>query len=407
MERQKHSRYILPRPQFGNGRNSSHPIWFKGICAPFYWCQSKPYELLKDMIDLQVNNKNKHVFERRWEGQHTEWIIFHGACYYGRLDIVEYMLSIPFIGINNNKNNIHQTLLLSAIWGNQIAVVRRLVEHPSINVNKRGNYGMFPLEIAVSKGYLEIVKLLLAHPKILINQRTKQEFLTDLGRCLEYEADPNTYTCIDLASMRENIDILQLLLEKGAEQSNVLYHASRIGMEENVRYLLNQPQITKKQGCLYAAVSGGHFWTVIELLKDDFYKDNKTEHGDLEYMAALEEVLDMRIYECLHEYILPSPSTDFFNRKICAYELMNYHTKQQARYLTEINLFAGLPWLPYDILRNIYKMTRYVHPKFEDPKFRSLWRKATKNVLNKRVECFEPDIDDKGLPEFPRYAFIE
>lgn len=401
MDRPKHSRYILPRPQFRRGLDSAQPTWYKGICAPFYWCQSKPFEFLKDIIDT----KKRYVDPLDLaHGQYTEWIIFHGACYYGRLDIVEYMLSIPFLGINNNRNNIHQTVLLSAIWGNQIEVVKRLLEHPLINVNKRGNYGMFPLELAVSRGYPEIVKLLLAHPKILINQRTKQEVLTDLGRCLEFEADPHTYTALDIAGMRENLDILKLLLEKGAEQSNVLYHACRFGKEENVRYLVGLPQITRKEGCLVAAASGGHFWTVIELLKDDFYKDSKTEHGQTEYLAALEEALDIYIH--MIDQSSSDPNLNF-NKKICAYELMNYITKQQARYLTEINLFAGQPWLPYDILRKIYKMSRYLHPKFEDADFRKLWREATKYVPIKQVECFEPTIDDSALPEFPRYAIIE
>jgi hypothetical protein len=378
--------------------NCAQPIWYKNACWPFYTCK-----------DLGENSLLKEVIDMEWKctheghlGQDEKWMIFHGASYYGNMEIVEYMVSNPRIGINNNRNNIHQTVLLSAIWGNQIEVVKRLLEHPLLNVNKRGNYGMFPLEVAVSRGYVEIVKLLLAHPKILINQRTKQEFMTDLGRCLEFEADPHTYTSLDIAGMRENSDILRVLLEKGAEESNVLYHASRRGRDENVRYLVDQPQITKKQGCLYEAASGGYFWTVIELLKDDFYRDSKTERGHLEYMASLEEALDIhpRDYDEAHSDL-------FFNKKICAFELMNYHNKQQARYVTEINMFAGLPWLPYDILREIHTMTRYIHPRLQAKEYYKLWREATKYMPRKRIECFEPEIDDTGLPMFPRYAFID
>jgi hypothetical protein len=118
-------------------------------------------------------------------------------------------------------------------------------------------------------------------------------------------------------------------------------------------------------------------------------------------MEALDEALD------IDGYGRDDPNF-YFYKKICAFELMNYHNKQRARFLTEINTFAGLPWLPYDILREVHKMTRYVHPRLEDNTFRASWKKATTYTPEQYMgPWLEPEIDESGLSDFPRYAFIE
>ena len=398
-EQPKHSRYILPRPQFPKGLNCARPAWYKTVCAPFYLCKTESYSFLKKFIDIELRCKDP--LERRWGG-YPEWVIFHGACYYGRLEIVDYMLSIPFLGINNNRNNIHQTVLLSAIWGNQIEVVRRLLEHPLINVNKRGCCGIFPLELAVSKVYIEIVKLLLAHPKIQVNQRTKEERLTDLGRCLELQADQYTYTALDIAVMRDNLELFKLLLENGAETSNALFHASRNGNLEAVEILLEIPGVNYDD-CLQIAAFHGHFWVVERLLK-------VPEIGNYEsgYMYALEQALDIYSDDLQHQGYYKK--NEMKGKKLCAYILMNHHSKNLNRYLTEIYLFTNLPKLPLDIHKEIAKYLRFVHPHFKNEKFLKDWKRLTSidnyGVKETDSQPFYETEDVSSIP-FTKYAFHE
>ncbi|MFC1842165.1 ankyrin repeat domain-containing protein [Candidatus Dependentiae bacterium] len=87
-----------------------------------------------------------------------------------RIHLSKYLLKkYRFSGCKNNQEKLER-----AITYNYPKIVKELLKHPKIDVNKApesGQHkGMTPLYVACGHGYLDIVKELLKHPKIDINK---------------------------------------------------------------------------------------------------------------------------------------------------------------------------------------------------------------------------------------------
>ena len=73
-------------------------------------------------------------------------------------DLLLFNSSIPVQFFQSRK--LHQTLLLNAIQGGSLNVIRLLVEEYKLDVTRSDDFGMTPLHLASKLGKLEICKFL-------------------------------------------------------------------------------------------------------------------------------------------------------------------------------------------------------------------------------------------------------
>jgi len=176
--------------------------YIQSSVSPLYYaCQDGKIDFIAELLkspDIDVNQ----VYEL---GE----TVLYLACRLGKLDIVQLLLKQT--GINVNKSNKHfnaylnedngVTPLMGAINGYitdvRVNIVRALLEHPDIDVNKSNNDGDTPLGLAVKSYNIDIVRALLEHPDIDVN-KSNNDGDTPLG----------------LAVKSYNIDIVHMLLEK-------------------------------------------------------------------------------------------------------------------------------------------------------------------------------------------------
>ena len=94
-----------------------------------------------------------------------------GACRAGNIEVVEEILGTRQVDINARDYD-GDTPLTSAVKNGHLNIVRRLLQHPGVDVNAPGAPGGWtPLIIAVMREYLDIVRTLLDVPAL------------QLGRC--------------------------------------------------------------------------------------------------------------------------------------------------------------------------------------------------------------------------------
>ena len=115
------------------------------------------------------------------------WDFFHAACYMGDLEFIKTLLTIPRLGVNNAKNNLHQTLLLSALHENQTEIVLFLLQDPRVNIHKCGGAlrWLTPFSVAIDKDNQTIIDAFLAIPTFNVNQLSKLYRPTELQRYLD------------------------------------------------------------------------------------------------------------------------------------------------------------------------------------------------------------------------------
>lgn len=139
-----------------------------------------------------------------------KWTPLHMACTKSHYEIINKLLDptnnfkYP-IDINSSSRRDHKTPLIFACGSDYFyspLSVRRLLQHPNIDVNKAGEYKFTPLHIACFNRRIDAMIELLKHPNI---QVTAKE--TMYGRLP-----------LHIACNEDNIDIVQMLLSHQQEQ---------------------------------------------------------------------------------------------------------------------------------------------------------------------------------------------
>ena len=76
----------------------------------------------------------------------------------------------PLVDVNLRDKDGQTALYVASVTGND-EIVKIILEHPDINVNKgRTADGKTPLIVAAEEGHLSTVLLLVGHPKLDINK---------------------------------------------------------------------------------------------------------------------------------------------------------------------------------------------------------------------------------------------
>lgn len=105
---------------------------------------------------------------------------------------------------DNNHYEVYTSPLLIACLEGYIDLVKILLEHPYIDVNKVNGFDKTSLHIACDKQYLEIIVLLLSHPSIDVNAQ-----------------DCNKSTPFNNACISNHIDVVKILLEDSRVDVNL------------------------------------------------------------------------------------------------------------------------------------------------------------------------------------------
>ncbi|ORX84083.1 ankyrin [Anaeromyces robustus] len=93
----------------------------------------------------------------------------------GEVEVVKLLLTHPYIDVNKQDINF-QTALMKAAMNGHTDVVRELLKFNGINVNIRNSDGIPVLVATAEKGYFDIVKLLLKYPNINYQSQLSEEF---------------------------------------------------------------------------------------------------------------------------------------------------------------------------------------------------------------------------------------
>ena len=159
--------------------------YIQSSVSPLYYaCQDGKIDFIAELLkspDIDVNQ----VYEL---GE----TVLYLACRLGKLDIVQLLLKQT--GINVNKSNKHfnaylnedngVTPLMGAINGYitdvRVNIVRALLEHPDIDVNKSNNDGDTPLGLAVKSYNIDIVHMLLEKSDVSSFLENEQLFIDNL-----------------------------------------------------------------------------------------------------------------------------------------------------------------------------------------------------------------------------------
>jgi len=143
-----------------------------------------------ELIQLLLNYCDASDLNRQCGESETTPLYW--CCQDGKLELLKQMLE------KGGNPNIGAAQLYAAVFAGNIDIVRLLLEHPGVDVNKTEDT-FTPLYCACYKGYTEIVRLL-----------------------LEHNADPHILpsagaSCLFVAARHNNVEIVKLLLDAGAD----------------------------------------------------------------------------------------------------------------------------------------------------------------------------------------------
>jgi len=176
-------------------------------------------------VDVNITNKNK-------------WTPLMFACYHGHENIVRRLCQVN--GIDPNLKDVCPNLkddccgltaLHHAVFNNRPRCVEILKTLPNVDWNVRTNRGVYPLEMAVKKGYADVLQILRSVRHLDIS-KVKSLFLRACDRN-------------DLEKVRHCLDIGANVNWKGNDllERSGLHLAANNNYEELLELLLSQPGV--------------------------------------------------------------------------------------------------------------------------------------------------------------------
>ena len=141
------------------------------------------------------------------------------------MELLNALLSIPSLFVNE-KNEVQNTPLCSAIEKRDIAIIERIIIDPRCDVELLGYEQKTPLFMAVELDDLEIVDLLL-----------------NKGKALPNSPNNDGKTPLFMAVENGNAEIVQKLLEAGAKPNLWPYQGKYvidIATDENIKQMLGK-----------------------------------------------------------------------------------------------------------------------------------------------------------------------
>jgi ankyrin repeat protein len=230
----------------------------------------------------------------------------HMASQYGHVEVVRYLISLPEVKVNCERDGDGDTPLHRAAAYGKVDVLKLLLNHPDVDVNSSTSMKRTPLHEASSSGYLQVVELLLKHPDVDVNSPTSMK------RTPLHEASSSGYLqVVELLLKHPDVDVNSPTSMKRTP----LLEASSSGHLQVVELLLSHPDIDMKpltdngETPLHAASSSGYLRVVELLLQDQrtnaILKDS-TGHTPLQYAACGGH---LRTVEALlnHEHVEAAP----------------------------------------------------------------------------------------------------
>jgi len=92
----------------------------------------------------------------------------------GNLELVSHLANDPAVDVNWGDSEYDRTAFYRVCSHNRPAVVKFLLKHPRVDVNKQSNVGATPFYVACQFGHTEVVTLLLADVRIDVNEPQKE-----------------------------------------------------------------------------------------------------------------------------------------------------------------------------------------------------------------------------------------
>ncbi|XP_041354040.1 NF-kappa-B inhibitor epsilon-like [Gigantopelta aegis] len=180
----------------------------------------------------------------------------------------------------NIQNNMCQTTLHLAVITRQLKVVRRLMA-AGASVDVRDTHGNTPLHIACREGHQEIVQCLLKPVFYQETLENKYEIpYQRIPQDLEFK-NYDGHTCLHLAAQNLHIDVMTLLLKKGAKVNTqdgksgrtILHYAAETGNRILLDFILKQRKVNINcvtyGGLTPVALAAGRgYGDVVAILKD-------------------------------------------------------------------------------------------------------------------------------------------
>ena len=120
-------------------------------------CTSGDLDLVKRLANDPAVNVN-------WEDPELSRTPFYRACFYGRLSVVEFLLTFTKVDVNKLQGQGCTPFYIACQNGHK-EVVSLLLAEMRIDINKPNNEQLTPLWMASQKGHLRVVQLLLASGK--------------------------------------------------------------------------------------------------------------------------------------------------------------------------------------------------------------------------------------------------
>ena len=277
-------------------------------------------ELLNELIDELISGKDIASIIKEHETLKTVKNLLHIVALYGKLDDIDYLISLGtdinctdkegYTALNRASENKHlekiekllsipgidvnipdkdgETPLFKVCWKDS-DIAQLFLTIPNINVNFPNKYGRTPLSRACRRGFQDLAIALLNHPKIDIkksNQALIDAVKGDLFEIVEIllkYPDINVnirgdhgYTPLICACDSASIRMIRLLLSHKDLDVNLktnygfsaLWNASFKNRPDVVKLLLNVPGINVNDGSLDTAISK-HLPNIVQILVAD------------------------------------------------------------------------------------------------------------------------------------------
>ena len=227
-----------------------------------------------------------------------------GACRTGDIEVVEEILNTRVININVVDTDVGDTALILAVRNGHLNVVKRLLQHPDVDVNAPGTRGLTPLMWAILwmdpidnedyGEYFDIVRTLLQVPSL------------QLGRCCDTGGTVLHYAC----------------------QANLVYILKLICQDSRC----NPALVNKKDNGGYTALMRGVCMGHLDIVKE-LDMEGTDYHTKNMYGTTLIEMARRRNKAEVFEYLMQRPNVD---------TLMVISAHNISRYLTTIDDLESL-----------------------------------------------------------------